>query len=916
MIEHTWCKRVLAVGVIAAMIVSGFVFLLPSTAAESVPHVPTAGKLLRIASQDDAKGLNPYAVNDVWSSNIIYNIWDGLVSRDWKTQKNQPWIAVGWGVDKDQPANCDTCNITVEYKLGDWENKWGGDPGIVYFHDGVKATLEDVLFSYGMTLYNPRWISSVDSIIWDKDWTNPPYGDSSFMKVTVAGKQGWLAVKKVNEHTLQFRLSKPYADFFDDTINVIVFPKHVWESHINILTGEGDYMTWDMGYSDQTGEASGMIGSGAYVFEKWIKLQYAQEKKFENVNGHSYFDWTKLPRVDDYGKRLDPEQPAYDPAWTKNHPTPYIDGLLFKIYKTTEAASLAIAANPPEVDFVAWSIPPTMVSDMQKNPNIKLWFTSEPGFFYNAFNMRKKTYGYADFQGQNFTDVGKPLRKAIAYSTDKGSIVSTLLQGYGKAALGPVSPDNKIWHNDSLPAYGVNEALAKKYLDDAGWKDTNGDGWREFPEIGGAEIPMLTPEASYDPIRAVAGQMIATQAQKVGINLKSVPMAFGEIVSRLDRHDFQVFILGWRIGGSDPGYLYAFFHSQGGQNYPGYNNATFDNWLNQYRQIFDKPKRIQLIKDAQGLLVEDLPYNVLYYRTNIEASRKDKFTGWVQGTSGIWNGWSLLLLDTPKTPMSTTLVAPRLKIGSGDTMDLTVQVKDKTSGASISDADMTLKIDSGTDAAILTERNGYPAVSPDQGVTLIGKTDSSGYFKATFNAKAGLQDNKTATVSALAAKSGYDQENTAAVTITVIKVGSHAISIAEIGVDPDTMTAGENAQVTVKVVDETGKAVQGATVNLNASLGTVNPSSTTTDSEGKATVSFTVPQDAAISDGTKVRITAVAKLTGMEDSDPMTKEVTVNPYTKPPGPPIPFIDSAVVVISLLAAAAVFAVFAARKRFKA
>jgi hypothetical protein len=46
-----------------------------------------------------------------------------------------------------------------------------------------------------------------------------------------------------------------------------------------------------------------------------------------------------------------------------------------------------------------------------------------------------------------------------------------------------------------------------------------------------------------------------------------------------------------------------------------------------------------------------------------------------------------------------------------------------------------------------------------------------------------------------------------------------------------------------------------------------------------------------------------------------SRAITVTPFKEPQKPGIPFIDSAVVVLSLLAASAVFAVFAARKRYK-
>jgi hypothetical protein len=410
--------------------------------------------------------------------------------------------------------------------------------------------------------------------------------------------------------------------------------------------------------------------------------------------------------------------------------------------------------------------------------------------------------------------------------------------------------------------------------------------------------------------------MIETQAKKVGINLKSVAMAFGEIVNRLDQKNFQMYILGWRIGGSDPGYLYNFFHcSQGaGQNYPGYCNATFDKMMDEYRAIFDKPKRIQLIKDAQGILVDDLPYNVLYYRTNIEATRKDTFTGWVQGTSGIYTGWSLLLIDSPKTPMLTNFVDNRDKIVSGDSMDITVKVTEKATGNPIADADIQLKIESGTDAGQLGVKSGYPGQS--DGVTLTGKTDSAGIFKGVFNATAGLTTDKSVSLSATALKEGYTQENTATWEITVLKMGSKGISIDQYAFDPDTIMAGETSRITVRVVDLQGIPVSGATVDFETTLGTVNPSNTTTDANGKATATYTVPKEASITgDGVKVDIVAKAHavLGGVPVSTSMSKSITVTPYKEPPKQGIPFIDSAVVVIVLLAAAAVSSIILARKK---
>ncbi|HLF07005.1 MAG TPA: hypothetical protein VI893_07550, partial [Thermoplasmata archaeon] len=245
----------LGISIVALLLTPG----IPAPSAEedvetSLRPESDGSKFLRVAVQDDLKGLNPFAVNDVWSSNVIYNVLDGTVNRDWKTERYQPWVAVEWCTESNAtPGGCskddadeNVLNVTIRYQVGAWQTKFGGP---VRFHDGVEVTIEDILHSYAMTVYNGRWVSSVKDLLWKKsegyDWNNPPFGDNSYQKVTVGGlggEEGWLAIRKADDHTLQFRLKQPYADFFQDTVSVVLMPKHVWETHIDIVTGAGDYL--------------------------------------------------------------------------------------------------------------------------------------------------------------------------------------------------------------------------------------------------------------------------------------------------------------------------------------------------------------------------------------------------------------------------------------------------------------------------------------------------------------------------------------------------------------------------------------------------------------------------------------------------------------------------------------------------
>ncbi len=80
-----------------------------------------------------------------------------------------------------------------------------------------------------------------------------------------------------------------------------------------------------------------------------------------------------------------------------------------------------------------------------------------------------------------------------------------------------------------------------------------------------------------------------------------------------------MYILGWRIGSDPTDFLYAFFHSETaaeGQNYPGYSNSSFDAIIDEARETGDEDARLKLIQDAQAAIAYDLPYDVLYFRTN------------------------------------------------------------------------------------------------------------------------------------------------------------------------------------------------------------------------------------------------------------------------------------------------------------
>ena len=74
------------------------------------------------------------------------------------------------------------------------------------------------------------------------------------------------------------------------------------------------------------------------------------------------------------------------------------------------------------------------------------------------------------------------VRLALAHATDKKKIIELLLLGLGTPGLTLIPDSLGVWYNSSLQDYAYDVAKANQILDDAGYKDSNGDGIRDMPD--------------------------------------------------------------------------------------------------------------------------------------------------------------------------------------------------------------------------------------------------------------------------------------------------------------------------------------------------------------------------------------------------------------------------------------------------
>ena len=331
---------------------------------------------------------------------------------------------------------------------------------------------------------------------------------------------------------------------------------------------------------------------------------------------------------------------------------PWVDGVLFRMYGTSDVAILALKKG--EIDMYWWGIQPGYVSDLEKSSHIRLYHNAKSALYFMGFNLRRSPYD----------DVA--LRRAVATLIDKDFIINRLLQNYGTPMHSVVPPGNCFWHNPDVACYSRGLDHQKRIetafhlLSGAGYTwavpPVDADGRvqqaREIRLPDGRpmeKMVILTPPADYDPKRAFAGMMIQEWLREVGIPAYARPMSFGALLDTVKgKHDFDAFVLGYGSLNLDPDYVRVFFFSGNdkprGWNMSGYHNPAFDALARAQRTEMDRAKRRELLLDMQRMILADVPYIPLYNPDILEAVCKKHFCGWVESLGGIGNIWSLCMV--------------------------------------------------------------------------------------------------------------------------------------------------------------------------------------------------------------------------------------------------------------------------------
>jgi len=237
------------------------------------------------------------------------------------------------------------------------------------------------------------------------------------------------------------------------------------------------------------------------------------------------------------------------------------------------------------------------------------------------------------FPGANVTYLGfncehAPLdnpkvRQAIAYAIDRESIVRDLMLGQGRVA-NSILPESS-WAYDAGQTYNYDPARAKQLLDEAGFRDPDGDG----PQMRFQKPISFKISAGNAAVSQYAG-VIQNSLKSIGVPVEIETLETATLINQLSDGQFDLTTLRWIGGNQDPVFLRDLFYSSevptptrtAGRNRTRYRNAGFDRVIDEAVNTLDRSKAKSLYAQAQQIISRDLPMLPLWYPDIMVVARK------------------------------------------------------------------------------------------------------------------------------------------------------------------------------------------------------------------------------------------------------------------------------------------------------
>ena len=309
--------------------------------------------------------------------------------------------------------------------------------------------------------------------------------------------------------------------------------------------------------------------------------------------------------------RFDPTQQVLELEANENYweGAPHIKSLRVVSIKDANALQAELLSGRIDCAPNVTNLTPDTLKNLAQDPNLKVEQFTGANIVYLGFNTRKAPL--ADVR----------LRQAIGYAIDREQIIRDLLLGQAKIAHSILPAES--WAYVPGRVYSYDPEKAKKLLDDAGYRDPDGNGPQmRLPKAIVFKISGSTATRRY-------AEVIQDQLKKVGIQVEIESL---EGVTLTDQQIKGEYEMTTRIsigGNQDPIFLRDLFATScippngSGFNRTRYSNPELDPILEEAVNTADREKARQLYERAQEIVSRDVPMFPLWYSSIMVVARRN-----------------------------------------------------------------------------------------------------------------------------------------------------------------------------------------------------------------------------------------------------------------------------------------------------
>ena len=365
-------------------------------------------------------------------------------------------------------------------------------------------------------------------------------------------------VQKTGKYSFRVVWKKPYFRSLEMSGGIPLVPKHVFDDGADF---------------NKNPAGRHPIGTGPYKFVSWTtgrKIVIERNERF-------------------YGKK---------PFWKR---------VVFKIIKDDPIALQIFKKE--QLDMIGlrpfqWERQTESRAFQRKFNKVDFYL---PAYSYLGWNLRREP----------FSD--RRVRLAMTHMVDRKPILDKIFYGLGTIVTGPFYVKGPEYDRNIKP-YPYDPKRAEELLAEAGWRDTDEDGWLD-KEGNKFSFELLMPSGviEYEQMATVLKEDLKT----IGVDMGIRRIEWATFLRFVHEHKFDAYAAAWILAYvSDPYQLWHSSQAEKGSNYVGFVNGEADILIDKIRREFDGEKRRKMCYRFHEIIHDAQPYTFMFTSKSLMAYTK------------------------------------------------------------------------------------------------------------------------------------------------------------------------------------------------------------------------------------------------------------------------------------------------------